>query len=164
MKLLVVILFMFSSVLYSQTNYEYDVKPISENELNQIIANRSGKLLLINVWATWCVPCRKEFPALVKLSEKYSESLDVIAISVDYEDVVDKKVIPFLRKNNVEFPVFISGFAKDEEIINYFNKDWNGALPASIIYNSEGKKLEFLEGKHSFEGFSSRIEKFMSEF
>lgn len=159
MKTFVVFLFMFSSVLYSQQNYEYDVKPINENELNQVIANRNGKLLLINVWATWCVPCRKEFPALVKLSEKYSKTLDVIAISVDYEDVVEDNVIPFLRKNNVEFPVFISGFEKDEDLINYFNKDWNGALPASIIYDSAGNKVEFLEGKHSFEGFSSRIDK-----
>jgi thiol-disulfide isomerase/thioredoxin len=130
---------------------------IHKDKLDSLIKNRDGNLLLINIWATWCIPCREEFPDLIKIAENFADDLDVIAVSVDFADEKDSKIIPFLKDKKVNFPVFISGFEKDEEMINYFSKEWNGALPATFIYNRQGNQIEFLEGKHSYESFSSVI-------
>ena len=84
------ILFLFSCITYfnfAQVN-SITVNPISEENLEQLINNRNDKFLLINVWATWCIPCREEFPNLIKLAKFFDEKLDVIAISVDYEDEI----------------------------------------------------------------------------
>lgn len=133
------------------------VNVISKENVEQIILERNNKFLLINIWATWCLPCREEFPDLVKLSSSFNKSLDVIGISVDYPDEIESKIKPFLKKVNVNFPVFVSGFKNDEELITSFSNKWNGALPATFIYNSKGEQVKYLEGKHSYESFSSII-------
>lgn len=133
------------------------VNSINKDELSSIINNRNGKALLINVWATWCIPCRKEFPDLVEVAKKYSSEIDLIAISVDYPKEIEKKVLPFLKNQKVTFPVFISDFKNDTELIEMLNLDWNGALPGSFIYNSKSEQIKFFEGKQSFESFSSII-------
>ena len=98
------------------------------------------------------------FPDLAKMSMEYKDSLDVIAISVDHPDEIDTKIKPFLEMNNVQFPVYISGFDKDEVLIQFLSDKWNGALPGTFIYNKSGNQIRFLEGKQSFESFSSIIE------
>ncbi len=118
--------------------------------------------LLINIWATWCIPCREEFPDLVRLSDSYKNKIDILAISVDFEDELNSKVLPFLESVNVNFPVYISNFKNDEELIKFFNLDWNGALPATLIYNDKGKQIKILEGKQSYESFSSIMINFNS--
>ena len=148
-----------SSFTTGQSFDSTDITSIDQNELNSLIKNREGKLLLINIWATWCVPCREEFPDLVKLSKLYQNELDLVAISVDFIEDIETKIKPFLKQNKVEFPVYLNGFKNDEQLINYFSKAWNGAIPATFIYNQQGRKAKFLEGKHSFKSFSSLIEK-----
>ena len=148
-----------SSFILGQSFDSTEIKSIDQYKLNSIIENREGKLLLINIWATWCVPCREEFPDVVELSQHYQNELEIVAISVDFTEDIQTKIKPFLKNNKVEFPVYINGFEKDEQLINYFSKKWNGAIPATFIYDIKGKQVEFLKGKHSFESFSSLIEK-----
>jgi len=130
--------------------------------LDQLITNRNGKVLLINVWATWCIPCREEFPDLVKLAKKYQKlNLEVIGISADYPDEIVSKIRPFVKSQQVNFPIFVQNFDKQENFINYFSEDWSGALPATFIYDTSGTQQEFLLGKHSYQEFQKAIEKFL---
>jgi thiol-disulfide isomerase/thioredoxin len=159
MKKYLLFFILLSFLIYGQSDDSIDIKSIAQNEIDNLIENRKGKLLLINIWATWCIPCREEFPDLVELSQNYQNELDVVAISVDFKEDIENKIIPFLKKNKVEFPVYINGFKKDDQLINYFSKDWNGAIPATFIYDKNGKQVKYIEGKHSFESFSSIIQK-----
>jgi thiol-disulfide isomerase/thioredoxin len=159
MKKYLLFFILLSFLTYGQSDDSIDIKSIAQNEIDNLIENRKGKLLLINIWATWCIPCREEFPDLVELSQNYQNELDVVAISVDFKEDIENKIIPFLKKNKVEFPVYINGFKKDDQLINYFSKDWNGAIPATFIYDKNGKQVKYIEGKHSFESFSSIIQK-----
>jgi thiol-disulfide isomerase/thioredoxin len=158
MKFILVLLLLFSSLNFAQNKNNIIVVPISKFDLKELIKNRNGKSLLVNIWASWCIPCREEFPDLVQLSNNYKEKLDVVAISVDYNDEIEMKVVPFLIQNHVRFPVYINGFEKDEELINFLNSSWNGALPGTFIYDTNGKQVIFLDGKQSYERFSSIIE------
>ena len=136
------------------------VDPIDETGLKKLIRERNGRVLLLNIWATWCAPCVAEFPDLVKLSQTYDTTgFEVVAISADYPDEVDTKIIPFLKKMNVPFPVYVAQFEHQEDFINGVNRSWSGALPASLIYDSHGKERFFHVGQQSFGEFKLEVDK-----
>jgi thiol-disulfide isomerase/thioredoxin len=123
-----------------------------------------GKVLFINTWATWCLPCKEEFPDLVRLARNYKDSdVAIVGVSVDYPDEVTSKVIPFLSRQQVNFPNFVQNFKEPEDLINLFNIKWRGAVPATFIYDKEGNQRAFLLGKHTFEEFRSEIERIRSD-
>lgn len=159
MKILFFILFLTAFINFDQAQESHSVQLIDKAKLERIIGDRNDKILLINIWATWCLPCREEFPDLVKLSESYKSKIDVIALSVDYEDELNSKILPFLKSTKVNFPVYISNFKNDEQLIKFFNVEWNGALPATFIYSTEGIQIKSIEGKQSYESFSSILDK-----
>ncbi|HEY6436248.1 MAG TPA: TlpA disulfide reductase family protein, partial [Ignavibacteriaceae bacterium] len=86
--------------VYSQSNSIYKVNTISVSDLTLILEEEKGLATLINVWATWCEPCREEFPDLVELSNTYRKEIRFIGISADDVDELDSKVIPFLKNQN----------------------------------------------------------------
>lgn len=135
------------------------IKVLDKNSLNEIIKNRKGKILFINVWATWCVPCVEEFPDIVKLYDNYkTKDVQFFSLSVDLESDKDSLVIPFLKKQKAYFPVFIAAEKNSEDIINLLNKDWSGAVPATIIYDKTGKQQSFLLGKQDYETLKNSID------
>jgi thiol-disulfide isomerase/thioredoxin len=136
------------------------VEPLKEGDFSRLLKNHKDRVVLVNVWATWCKPCREEFPDLVKLQEYYKDKdVRVITISADYPDEVESKIIPFLKKFKINFPVYVQNFKKQENFIDMMNKEWNGALPATFIYGKTGRQRAFFIGKKDFEGFKTQIEK-----
>lgn len=157
---LILVLFVFAgyTALRAQSG-KTNVEVINKTGLEKLINERSGRVLFLNLWATWCIPCREEFPDIVKLASEYKKEVDFIGISADYKDEVRTKIIPFLKSNNANFISYVSGFKNDEALINALDKNWNGALPATFIYDINGNKLTLLEGKKSLEEFKAEIEK-----
>jgi thiol-disulfide isomerase/thioredoxin len=136
------------------------VEPISQEEVVKLIQERNGKVLLLNVWATWCIPCREEFPDLVKLAEHYkSKDVEIVGLSVDYADEVQTKIQPFLKQYHTNFPVYVKNFKADEEFINMLNKDWSGGVPATFIFDKSGKQRAYVLGKKNLDFFKKEIEK-----
>ena len=135
-----------------------DVKIISIDELEEFIKNRDSKPLLINVWATWCAPCREEFPDLVKIANEYYDQIDVVGISIDFPEEIDSKIIPFLKKQNADFKNYVVRVIEPEDFINLLNENWSGAIPATFFYNEKGNQVRYIIGKQSFEDFKKVIE------
>jgi len=162
-RLIFLLIFILGSSLFAQEKINSEIEVINETELNSIINNRNGKNLLVNVWATWCVPCRDEFPDLVKLYSLFSNSFDFVGLSVDYPEDIKLKVLPFIIENNIQFPIYVSGFNKDEILINFFSSNWNGAIPATFIYDKTGEQVKILEGKQSFQLFKNVMKTFNSK-
>ncbi len=136
------------------------VEPINEQGLRQLIHERAGRILLINVWATWCKPCVEEFPELIKLQQTYRDSVvDIIAISVDYPDEVASKILPFLDSLGVSFTVFVADIPKPEDVIKTLNPAWSGAVPATFIFDRHGRRRAFLLGEKSYEIFKREVER-----
>jgi thiol-disulfide isomerase/thioredoxin len=141
-----------------------EVSLLTADGFKPLIDKYHGKILFINLWATWCVPCKEEFPDLVRLKEYYKDAdVAIIGISVDFPDEIDTKVKPFLYSQNVNFPNFIQDFKEPEDLINLLNKNWRGAVPTTFIYDQEGHQQKFLLGKHTFEEFKSEIESVRKE-
>jgi thiol-disulfide isomerase/thioredoxin len=116
------------------------VRAVNAEEM-QALLKRDGKHpLLVNYWATWCDPCRDEFPDLVKIDRDYrAKGLDFIAITLD--DLVDlETAVPkFLLAMNAKMPVYLLNVADPEPAINMVDSEWSGALPATFLYDNKGK-------------------------
>lgn len=135
------------------------VEVIDDAGFSKLIKERKGKILLLNFWATWCIPCRDEFPDLVKIANKYqSQNVEVIGISADYQDEIESKIQPFLKSQHASFKNYVKNVEDDEGLINSINPEWSGALPATFVYGTDGVLRESHFGQNDFDGFRKLIE------
>jgi thiol-disulfide isomerase/thioredoxin len=96
--------------------------------------------LLVNFWATWCDPCREEFPDLVKIDEDYrSKGLNFVAVSLDDVGDIKTKVEPFLKEMKATMPVVLLNVNDPEPAIHAVDPSWQGDMPATFLYDKEGK-------------------------
>jgi len=103
-------------------------------------ASALGKVLVINFWATWCGPCVAEFPEFVALDARYRDKgVKFVGISADEISDIDSKVIPFIREQKAMFDMMIQDTDDPEEMIAVVDKDWQGTLPATFIFDKTGK-------------------------
>jgi thiol-disulfide isomerase/thioredoxin len=100
-----------------------------------------GKPLLVNFWATWCEPCRREIPLLKTLRrERASEGLEVVGIAVDFRDVTGK----YARNQGIDYPVLV-GEQGGLEAVSAFGMDT--VLPFSVFADSKGRILTLKIGE-----------------
>jgi thiol-disulfide isomerase/thioredoxin len=116
--------------------------------LVQAIAREKGRVVLVNFWATWCVPCREEFPRLSRLQVRHhGAGLTVLGVSTDFEKA-RPAVEKFLREQKPTFPNYRkkSG-GDDQEFIEAVDSSWGGELPFSVLYDRSGKKVRVYSGE-----------------
>jgi thiol-disulfide isomerase/thioredoxin len=93
-----------------------------------------GKIVLLNFWATWCVPCAAEMPLLGEMQKRYKDQIVIIAASID--DPADySKLEPFLRKHKAEDLTLMVGPTLDT--LSDFGM--GSALPDTLFYDANGK-------------------------
>jgi thiol-disulfide isomerase/thioredoxin len=138
-----------------------DPAVIDLHDYQKLLETHRGKPLLVNFWATWCEPCRDEFPMLNELARAYGpRGLQVLGVSLD-EDVDINLVRRFLARMNPVFSNFRKKPGKDEEFINGVHVKWSGALPATFFYDREGRMAATLVGEHSRPEFDKVIQQLL---
>ncbi|MBX7042889.1 MAG: TlpA family protein disulfide reductase [Ignavibacteria bacterium] len=136
------------------------LEKIDETSLRALMQSYKGKTVMVNLWATWCKPCVEEFPELLKAqNEMKDDGVELVLISLDFGEGAEMKTTDFLKKQEVDFRTYINAFSKDEELINFFDKQWEGAIPATFVYDKEGKLSSALIGKRKYEDFVAAINK-----
>jgi thiol-disulfide isomerase/thioredoxin len=119
----------------------------------------NGRPLLINFWATWCDPCREEFPDLVKLDATYKGKLDIITVSLDDLDDIDTVVPKFLRDQKATMPAYLLRTPDESAAIQMVAEEWSGSLPLTVIYSSTGDRAYTRMGKIRLDAVTAEIEK-----
>ena len=141
MKTLAVLILAAGSMLAA------DLKPVSEATYPKMVAALKGKVVLVNFWATYCVPCRKEMPALVSMHQRLTaKGFQLVTVSAD-EIEQEKDAAAFLDKTRVPAPVYIKRAKDDDRFINSLDPKWSGALPATFLYNRQGRKVKSYFGE-----------------
>ena len=140
-----------------------EVKNINEAELKELLANSSGNLRLINVWATWCGPCVVEFPELVTVNRMYrGRNFELVTISADSPENPDK-VLAFLQKQEASCINFLFSSDNKYDLIEAVDPEWPGSLPYTLLVKPGGDvifrklgQIEPLELKKAIVGYLGR--------
>jgi thiol-disulfide isomerase/thioredoxin len=123
---------------------------IGREHLLELTAQESDTTYVINFWATWCSPCVKEIGYFEELFLAHQESkVKVILISLDFQDRVDRQLLPFLKERSLTAPVMLMTDLDYNSWIDRVDPSWSGAIPATLIYNRE--RRIFLEQELSRE-------------
>ena len=127
------------------------VEPIDEAGVKKLLKNEdSGKLRLINVWATWCGPCMMEYPEFVVLQRMYGgRDFEFVSISADKPSIGDK-VLKAMQAKQSAVPNY--HFSQDDKyaLIEAVDPEWNGALPYTILVEPNGKVVWSYQGDVDF--------------
>ena len=103
------------------------------------LSSQRGKVVLVNVWATWCPPCRREMPSMQRLYEKFKgKNFEILAVSIDSEG--REAVEPFMRKMNLTFPALLD---PGETIRPLYGIT---GVPESFIIDQQGILVEKIIG------------------
>lgn len=126
--------------------------------LKALLASQKGHVVLLNFWATWCVPCREEFPDLARLQTALRDrGLRVIGVSTDFASqglAVEK----FLTEVQPTFPNYRKKSGGDDQaFIELVDPKWGGELPFSVLYGPDGRKARALSGKHSYSQYEREV-------
>jgi thiol-disulfide isomerase/thioredoxin len=145
----------------SPTSEDREVPVVNFEQFQQYLTEFGDKTLVINFWATWCVPCVKELPYFEQVTTNYSaEEVEVILVSLDFSNLLDSSVIPFIEKNNLQSKVILLDDPEMNTWIDKVNRKWSGAIPATLI--KSGDKEAFYEKSfHSFEELQQIIQPFL---
>ncbi len=123
---------------------DWNNKPVEITEagvdgIKEIIANKSDKYRLINLWATWCGPCVIEFPEFITMQRMYgARDFEFISINTDGLKKKDK-VLAFLKEKNAATKNYIFGSDDKYALIDAVDKNWPGALPYTILVAPGGE-------------------------
>jgi thiol-disulfide isomerase/thioredoxin len=116
------------------------VSPLDTDALKTLVSEQRQRPLLINFWATWCDPCRDEFPDLVKIDSEYRpQSLDFVTISLDDFSDIKTSVPKFLGSMKATMPAYLLNVSDPEPAIDLIDPGWAGSLPATFLYNAKGE-------------------------
>jgi thiol-disulfide isomerase/thioredoxin len=158
---LVALLLVFSGALFAadapKLAGQLDAKGLAD-----AIAKNKGKVVVLNFWATWCVPCREEFPDLVRLEKAYRErGVAVLGVTIDLPKDMPK-IEKFLATSAPDFPNYIKKVGgDDQDFIESVDPKWGGELPFTVVYGRDGKKAEVLSGKQSYASFEKAVAKLL---
>ena len=159
--------FFFAQPLLSETNYSKNIvlhkEPLEIKELkfkdfnlNDVdLTGKKGNIMILNFWATWCVPCKKEMPSLEKLSKEYPE---IMIYPVNLEKPNQDKTLKFfddlkISKLNIYFDPNFS-------LVKLFNMR---GVPTSILIDKNGQEFGRVIGEVDFfdKSFISLLKKYL---
>jgi thiol-disulfide isomerase/thioredoxin len=131
---------------------------IDADGYHRVLEKYRGKPVMVNFWATWCEPCRYEFPLIVQLAHQY-QSKGLVVLGVNLDDDSDMHLVrDFLAKTQPPFPSYrqkpgidVDAFYRD------VNPAWTGTMPQTIFYDRDGKMAGYFFGGQSHEAFEAAI-------
>ncbi|HVO96970.1 MAG TPA: TlpA disulfide reductase family protein [Bryobacteraceae bacterium] len=135
--------------------------PLNEAAYPKMVAGHKGRIVLVDFWATWCVPCRAEMPQLVKLSAKLgARGVDIVTVSAD-EPGKEAAAYKFLMDNAVGGPFFLKKAADEDKFYAVVDAKWSGEMPAMFLYDRTGKRVRSFLGETPVKDIEAAIQKLL---
>ena len=134
-----------------------DPELIDAQGYQKLVEQYRGKPLLVNFWATWCEPCRHEYPMLNELAKQYApQGLKVVGVSLDDDgDLILMR--RFLARYSPVFPNYRKKAGGEDAFRQAALAGWNGSLPVSVFYAKDGRQVAHVLGEGSRETYETAI-------
>ena len=128
-------------------------------------APEHAPLRVVNIWATWCVPCVQEMDDLRAVSERFGKSIDFIGVSMDDvlpgdREKAKAKVTKFLAQKAIRYPNYYYTGSQDE-LVNAFN--FSGELPVTIVFDKNGKEVYRVQGAIEKKKFVEKLNQLLTQ-
>jgi len=135
----------FAAILAINLSASAQAKMVKLADLQKVMNDPAKEIKVINFWATWCAPCIKELPLFEKLNQERKD-ISVTLVSMDMDlDPNPEKVHKFVARKKLTSSVLILDETNPNSYIDKIEKEWSGALPATIVINSKTGKRKFVE-------------------
>jgi thiol-disulfide isomerase/thioredoxin len=123
-----------------------DPKLVDAQGYQKLVEQYRGKAVLFTFWATWCEPCRDEFPMVNELAKQYApQGLHVVGINLDQDgDLILMR--RFITRYKPVFPNYRKKAGDEDAFVQAVLPGWNGAIPASVFYAKDGRQIGHLLG------------------
>jgi len=133
--------------LYKQwSELPVTIENIDADGIREVIRNKSDKIRLVNVWASWCGPCVAEFPELVTIDRIYrSRNFEFVSINADRLSRKDN-VLKFLQKNEASNKNYMFNSDDNSALVEAVDPKWDGGLPYTMIIEQGGNVIYRLQG------------------
>jgi thiol-disulfide isomerase/thioredoxin len=146
-----------AALAMAQTAAPKDPALIDIQGYQKVLEKYKGQPLLVTMWATWCEPCRDEYPMVNELAKQYApQGLKVVGISMDQDgDLILMR--RFLAKYKPVFPNYRKKKGDEDAFTQAVMPGWNGSLPATFFYGRDGRQVGHLLGAGTPESFEAEI-------
>lgn len=135
---------------------ELELVDFSEFESRYLQKPAPETTYVINFWATWCKPCVKELPYFEDLQKNYKDkNVQVVLVSLDFPKHIEKQVIPFIKKHNLQSEILLLDDPDANTWIPKVSEEWSGAIPATIFVKEETQK--FYEKSFTYEELETEL-------
>jgi thiol-disulfide isomerase/thioredoxin len=135
--------------------------PVDESGYRAMLKSNAGSVVLVEFWATWCAPCRKEMPLLAKLDgQLHAKRFHLVTVSAD-EPEQERAAVDFLRKSGISGAAYLHSSKDDDKFITFVEPKWSGALPALFLYDRQGKLVKSFLGETEMATIEAAIQKLL---
>jgi thiol-disulfide isomerase/thioredoxin len=147
----------------AQTSAPKDPELIDTQGYQKLLQQYKGKPLLVTFWATWCEPCRDEYPMLNELAKQYApQGLKVVGVSLDQDgDLILMR--RFLARYKPVFPNYRKKKGDEDAFVQAVLPKWDGAIPASVFYAKDGQQIGHLVGAGDHDTYEAAIKMLLSK-
>jgi thiol-disulfide isomerase/thioredoxin len=133
-----------------------EVVPATAAEVLEAVKKSGKRAVVVNLWATWCTPCREEFPDLMRFWNDYKDrGVSLVLVSGDFPGEA-AAARDFLASQNVGFRTYLKS-GGDQDFINAFDPAWSGALPATFIYDDRGERVHSFLGTVTYDSLKQKV-------
>src|SRR6202790_2725748 len=147
----------------SKTTTPRDPELIDKQDYQKLLQQYKGKPLLVTFWATWCEPCRDEYPMLNELAKQYApQGLKVVGVSLDQDgDLILMR--RFLARYKPIFPNYRKKKGGEDAFVQSVLPGWNGSIPASVFYGKDGQQIGHFVGAGDHDTYEAAIKMLLSK-
>lgn len=147
----------FAGFAAPQVKTPHDPEMIDAQGFQKILEQNRGKALLVNFWATWCEPCRDEYPMLNELAKQYApKGLQVVGVSMDDDgDLILMR--RFLARYKPVFPNYRKTAGAEAAFRQSVLPGWTGSMPVTVFYAKDGRQVAHFIGEKSREQYEEAI-------
>jgi len=147
----------------AQTPALKDPELIDTQGYQKLLQQYKGKPLLVTFWATWCEPCRDEYPMLNELAKQYApQGLKVVGVSLDQDgDLILMR--RFLARYKPIFPNYRKKKGQEDAFVQAVLPGWNGSIPASVFYAKDGQQIGHFVGSGDHDTYEAAIKMLLSK-